>query len=351
MADDVARLARVERLLTAARRLVKSEHPDGRRLRARLLETSNLSRENIELGLTRCLELSPAERELESLLASTPEAPRAHVLLAGNVFVAALRAIAIGLASSSSVHVRPSRRDPALAEALHALAPELFQLTGELRPEPGDHIWAYGSDATLTTVRATLPKGSWFHEHGSGIGAIALLARTWRPEDAKPIALDAALFDGQGCLSPRLVCVAGSDRDARDIAQAIAHELGALERELPLGSGTPAEAAQDRRARDAATYAFEVFDAGSAWISYGSRLALPVGRRNLHVLAADEPRAVLAGWSAALTCLASNDRSLRDELASAFPGARVVPLGAMQRPALDGPVDRRKNPRGELLVA
>ena len=96
-------------------------------------------------------------------------------------------------------------------------------------------------------------------------------------------------------------------------------------------------------------YAFEVFGAGSAWVSYGSAFALPPSGRNLHVLATDGPRAALADWSAALTCIAHNDPKLGAALGSAFPGARVVPLGAMQRPALDGPVDRRKSPAGERL--
>jgi hypothetical protein len=349
VAEDQARLARVERLLGAARRLAQPEHPDGHRLRAHLLETCHLSAAGIELGLSRCLELHPTARELDCLLTSTPESPRAHVLLAGNVFVAALRAIAIGLASSSDVWVRPSRRDPALARALHALAPDLFQLTPELAPAPGDHVWAYGSDSTLAEVRAALPPGSWFHEHGSGIGAVALRARAWRPADAREIALDAALFDGQGCLSPRVVCVAGSAGEARDIARAIASELGALERELPLGARTPAEAAAARRARDAATYAFEVFDAGSAWVSYGSTLTLPPSGRNLHVLASEDPGSTLAAWSSALTCVACNEDALGAALASAFAGARVVGLGAMQRPPLDGPVDRRKSPLGERV--
>lgn len=349
MAENGSRLERVERLLAAARRVASADHADGRHLRERLLETCQLSPAGIELGLTRCLELRPTPHELESLLASTPEAARAHVLLSGNVFVAALRALAIGVASSPRVSVRASRRDPALAEALHRQAPNLFELTPALSPESGDHVWAYGADATLAEVRAKLPKGAWFHEHGTGFGAIALQARAWRESDARDIALDAALFDGQGCLSPRVVCVAGSAEEARDIARTIARELHDLERELPFGARSAAELAQTVRARDAATYAFETFDAGGAWVSAGSTFTLPPSGRNLHVLATASPRAALAGCSEALTCIGCNDAELGAELSAAFPGARIVPLGAMQRPPLDGPVDRRKSARGELL--
>src|SRR5689334_23028850 len=104
MADVATRRARVERLLEAARAL-----PSDTALRQRLLETTGLSSENIELGLQRCLEIHPEPEHLERLLATAPEAPVAHVLLSGNVFVAALRAIALGVASSARVQVRASR--------------------------------------------------------------------------------------------------------------------------------------------------------------------------------------------------------------------------------------------------
>jgi hypothetical protein len=351
MADDAAvRLSRVERLLEAARVVAKPERPEGRRLRARLLETTGLSAASIELGLSRCLELEPRPEHLEDLLACTPPGPRAHVLLSGNVFVAALRAIAIGVAASSSVQVRASRRDPALAEALHALAPELFQLTAALSPAPGEHLWSYGSDETLRALRASLPAGVWWHAHGAGFGAVVVDARAWSPGAARDIALDTALFDQRGCLSPRLVCVLGSLQQARDIAQALARELAALELELPCGSVSVADAAAARRDRDAAAYAFELFDAGSGWVSCSAELALPPSGRNLHVVPSSDVCASLAPFAQHLTCVASSNHELfYGALRLAFPGARLVGLGEMQRPALDGPVDHRKSPSGELL--
>jgi hypothetical protein len=342
-----ARRARVERLLEAARRVSSPERPEGRSLRARLLETTGLSPANIELGLTRCLELEPRREHLEELLTSTPTTPRAHVLLSGNVFVAALRAIAIGVAASPSVQVRASRRDPALAEALHTLAPELFELTAQLQPEPGEHLWAYGSDATLADVRASLPPGVWFHAHGSGFGAVVVDARAWRPSAARAIALDTALFDQRGCLSPRVVCVLGSLEQARAIAEALARELGALELELPPGPLSAADAAESRRHRDAAAYAYELFDAGRAWVSCSSSLSIPPSARTLHVAPTSDASQSLAPFAAHLTCIAA-EAEQRAALRTAFPGARLAPLGEMQCPVLDGPVDRRQPPAGEL---
>ena len=349
MAETAERRARVERLLEAARMLADGQSSAGRALRARLLETTGLASASIERGLTHALETRASDAELQALLGSTPEAPRAHVLLSSNVFVAALRAIAIGVACSAKLQVRASRRDPALAEALHTLTPNLFELTSALSPQPGEHFWAYGTDATLSELRASLPRGVWLHGHGAGFAGIVVDAGTWSATDARAIALDTALFDQQGCLSPRVVCVLGSAAQARSIAGAIANALHALERELPPGAKTAAEEAEMRSNRDAAAYAFELFDAGSGWVSCSTELVVPPSQRNLHVVDTKDPVALLAPFAAQLTGIASNLAALQDQLRSAFAGTRLVALGELQCPPLDGPVDRRQGTLGELL--
>ncbi|HEX2877232.1 MAG TPA: acyl-CoA reductase [Polyangiaceae bacterium] len=349
MADTAERRARLERLLEAARELANPEKSPGQALRARLLETTGLSGPGIERGITHSLEAAPSEAELQALLASTPHAPRAHVLLSSNVFVGALRAIAIGVASSAQVCVRASRRDPALAEALHALVPELFQLVSALTPGAGEHLWSYGSDTTLADLRASLPPGVWFHPHGSGFGAVIVDAASWTPEGARPIALDTALFDQQGCLSPRVVVLVGSAEQARIVAQALATALQELEIELPPGTKSQAELAEARRDRDTAAYAFELFEAGSGWVSCASELVVPPSFRSLHVVDARDAVATLRPFQAHLTCVSANTQALRDQLQQAFSGSRVMALGEMQRPPLDGPVDRRHGTQGELV--
>ena len=350
MAEAAERRARVERLLEAAQTLADGASSAGRALRARLLETTGLAGANIERGLEHALETRASDAELQALLGSTPQAPRAHVLLSSNVFVAALRAIAIGVACSANLQVRASRRDPALAEALHTLTPNLFELTSALSPEPGERCWAYGTDATLAKLRESLPRGVWLHGHGAGFAGIVVDAGAWSATDARAIALDTALFDQQGCLSPRVVCVLGSADQARIIASTIANELQALELELPPGAKTPTEAAEMRRNRDAAAYAFELFDAGSGWVSCSSELVVPPSQRNLHVVDTQAPVAALAPFAAQLTGIASNLLALRDQLRPAFAGTRLVALGELQCPPLDGPVDRRHGTLGELLT-
>lgn len=349
MADAAERRARLERLLEAARRLANPEESAGQALRARLLQTTGLSGAGIERGIAHSLETAPSEAELQALLASTPEAPRAHVLLSSNVFVGALRAIAIGVAASDKVSVRASRRDPALAEALHALVPELFELAAALTPAAGEHLWSYGSDTTLAELRAALPPGVWFHPHGAGFGALVVDATSFTADAARSIALDVALFDQRGCLSPRVVVLLGSADQARIVAQAVATALQELELELPRGSQSPAELAEARRDRDAAAYAFELFEAGSGWVSCSSEWVVAPSNRCLHVVDTTDAVALLSPFHAHLTCIGANTAALRDQLGQAFSGARVVALGEMQRPPLDGPVDQRHGTQGELL--
>lgn len=344
MADASARLARVTRLIDAAREL-----QTGASLPPRLLRTSGLSAENIALALSRCLETSPTPEHLRDLLASTPEAPAAHVLLSGNVFVAALRAIAIGVASSARVSVRASRRDPALAQSLHDSAPDLFELVPRLEPRPGDHFWSYGSDATLADVRSSLPRGVWFHAHGAGFGAVIVDPKSFSDADARAIALDTALFDQRGCLSPRVVCVRGERRQATEVAGALAAALTVLETELPPGPQGALELAERRRNRDAAAYAFELRSAGGGWVSTSDEVVIPPEGRNLHVVACADPIGALRPFAAHLTTIAHGSEQLAGALRLTFAGARLVAFGDMQRPALDGPVDRRRGTQGELV--
>jgi hypothetical protein len=352
MADLLVRSARVERLLAAAATLADASSREGQQLRQSLLETTALSRPGIELGLARCLETRASAQQMGALLNSTPVAPAAHVLLSGNVFVAALRAIAIATASSARVFVRTSRRDPSMARALHALVPDAFTLVPELRPSAGDHVWAYGSDDTLAWVRAALPRGVWFHPHGHGIG-VAVIEPSATADLAgavRAVALDTALFDQRGCLSPRVLCVVGTLDQARSVTQALASALITVEHEVPPGPRSPEEMAEARRARDTATYAFETFDAGSGWLSLGAQIVVPPPSRSLHIVGATEPLLMLGSLARSITCIgASVSAALHRELGRCFSGARLVGLGHMQEPELDGPVDRRHSPLGELL--
>lgn len=356
--------ARVARLLAATRRAVA---PGAARdaLVRRLEQTTGLSRPNIQAALDECLELEPSPRELEALLASVQPAPRAHVILPSNVFVAAHRALALALAAAAHVSVKPSRREPAFTEAVHAQAPELFELTAELAVAPGDHVFAYGSDTTLDGLRGALPAGAVLHAHGSGFGVAVVelegASAAARAGAALAIARDTARFDQRGCLSPRFVFVCGSPRAAAEFAEQLAAALVELERELPRGRLEPSERAEARWWVECAACLGPVWELDGGCVSLRdpdaahferesvAAIEVPPPGRHLEVVPIALPELALdslAPWLTGVGCGAA----LASRLAARLPRARVSPLGCMQRPAFDGPADRRPDPRGEVLA-
>lgn len=314
----------------------------------------------MELALELALEVAPSRSELDLLCSAAPSAPRAHVLLSSNVFVAAHRAIALGLAASPRVDVRSSRREPVMARLLCRGMNGAVRLVEELAPSPGDHLWAYGSDATLETFGAELPAGVVLHAYGGGIGVAvveahgdrsAMLARA-----AKGLALDIVLFDQRGCLSPRLALVLGGPDAARELGTRLAAELSALEQRVPRGTLSREETADIVRYRDALEYAGELLPAGKGRISVdadGKHVVVPPVGRNLHilhVLGVDDAIATLSGLAPSIVGLGLDvSPDLEVELRKALPGARVSPLGRMQRPAFDGPADLRRPLAGQIL--
>ena len=346
MSDPGSR-ARIEPLLASARALKDPSTELGKLARKKLLASSGLSPEGVNLALSRCLESDPSEQELDALIRSTPSAQVAHVLLSANVFVAAHRAIAIGLAASETVHVRASRREPEMAELLLSGAPNAFRLVNELLPHSGDRLWAYGSDATLERVAVTLPPGVAFHAHGTGFGVAvveACVAESELTELLPRLAEDIALFDQRGCLSPRLLLVGAGLERARSIARALAAELTRTEQSVPRGQMADSELAEIAAFRDTAGYAGELFPAGFGFVSVAESATWvmpPIGR-NIHVLPSADPVKSLSSLRPMITsCAFAGSPAQRNALRSALPGARVCSFGTMQTPPFDGPVDRR----------
>jgi hypothetical protein len=348
MSDVQTRRARLEPLLESARSLADGASERGKRARERLVASSGLSPQGVDLAISRCLESAPTEAEIETLLRSTPTAQVAHVLLSANVFVAAHRAIAIAIAASETVCVRPSRREPEMAELLLDGARNSFQLVDELSPHAGDRLWAYGSDSTLEELAVTLPPGVAFHAHGSGFG-VCVFDDSVRDVDLQPLlarlAVDVALFDQRGCLSPRVVLVNGQASFARDIAKGLALELDELQARVPRGRLQAPELAEISAYRDTASFTGEILAAGLGFVSLSenaSFLMPPIGR-NVHVLTSTDTRQSLGALRPMITsCGFAGSAQHRSGLRAFLPGARICNVGDMQSPPFDGPVDRRE---------
>ncbi len=293
------------------------------------------------------------QSQLPPLGTDTPRATEREavlVVLAGNVFTAALRAVAWALAHAERVIVRPSRRSARFPRALIGAAPELGIELVELGDDPArdvelvaaalparSAIHAYGGAQTVAAIESIArARGLEAELHGPGLGAIVAHADVMIRE-ADAIARDVAAFDQRGCLSPRMAIAIG---DAEAAADAIHAALARLDVTTPRGLVDPAERSAIARARDAASFAGRALEGPGHLVITGVAEPGPTGRV-LPISSASslaEAIARLSPIADALTVIATDAEA---EITRAFPGRRIAPLGGMQRPPFDGPVDLR----------
>jgi hypothetical protein len=120
-----------------------------------------------------------------------------------------------------------------------------------------DAVIAYGSEATIQSIRARVPGGTRFvaYNHKLSFGVIGreALAPDRQADTAARAAYDAAKYDQQGCLSPHLFYVErGGATSPRAFAAALARAMAAAEEAMPRGRLALDEAAAIREARTAA---------------------------------------------------------------------------------------------------
>jgi hypothetical protein len=299
------------------------------------------------------LETRASRIDFDLLLFRAGTAERVHVLLSANVFVAVVRAVAIAAAAARTVCVRASRRENVMPHLLHrALVEEggwTFHRVDELALASGDEIHAYGRDETIAEVERKAPPGAKIRGHGTGVGLA--FVDPGEPSAAEALSWDVVAFDQRGCLSPRWVFVDGPPDRAGAFAAALAKELEKRAAEVPRGL------LSEEERQGAALYARTLRAVGQVSISAEfvvgfdpapRALVLPPPGRHIHVIpvGADvELEAILRPWSSVVTCVgyagARRHSSLATTLRNLTIGARWCPLGTMQSPPLDGPVDLR----------
>lgn len=349
---DRSSLERVLDLFVVARKLADPTTELGRRVRERLVLESGLSREGVELALAHHLETGASESELASFIRSAKQAPRASVVLSANVCTSALRAIAFGLATAPRVFVKPSRRDPVLAELVTAEFSSLTRVTdteSALAPlEPGDELHVYGHDATVAALaREASSRGLVFRGHGAGFG-VALVARSADLEKAAAaLARDLVPFDGRGCLSPRLALVEGDGARACEFARFVHAELSRWGTRVPRGALTTPEREELVLYRRAQELIGQVAEGEHHLVACDPEPQLlspapphrAVGVAPIHAEVLAE---LLGPWSSFITTLGlAGSTELLEGLALLAPHARRSELGSMQTPPFDGPVDLR----------
>jgi hypothetical protein len=287
------------------------------------------------------------------LIASAGTANRVQVVLSSNVFVGALRALALAAAAAPEVLVRPSRREPVFAQALmasvqdHAVCRSV-RFVSELTPEPGDVIHLYGSNQTIVGICAHLPDDVLVRAHGSGLGVAVIGADADLSLAAAALAADMVPFDQHGCLSPRVALVAAGRGAA--LGRAVGQALEGWNQRVAPGRFEREELGERTRYRDIVAAVGEVVAAGESVIgiaqAWGPPIVPPPGR-NLHIVQCDDAQAAqrwiepIARHVAAIGVAGSAEDETVASVVRRLPKARLSWLGAMQRPPFDGPVDQR----------
>lgn len=217
--------------------------------RARLCrEHPRYSAQVIETGLCEGLEAWTGERisrmqTNESAGLCAPPGVTA-VWLAGSIPSAAFAALALPLVAGSAVYAKTASADPVsarlFAESLRAVDEDVAAAIAlgddDEALAQADAVVAYGRDETVAQLRARVPVHVPFVAHGHKLSAGVIGRDAPLEAVAEAAALEIALYDGRGCLSPAyLFCHDDPAGRALAFAEGVARELERLARELPRG--------------------------------------------------------------------------------------------------------------------
>lgn len=296
--------------------------------------------------------------------------PSTAVLLAGAIPSASLVSLVAPLALGSPVLARAAVRDPwtapLLADVLADVDPGLRAAFAVARFDAreddaldaflgADCVVATGSDETVARVAARVapPRRLVAYGHRASFAALGPGSVRGEALDAacRNLALDVALWDQLGCLSPVSLLVAGDAAAARAAAEALAAALAALEPDLPRGEVDPAAAAAtaheraDAELRAAAKGEVALFAGAAATVvaEADARLARPAP---LHRFVRVHPVGDSAGVCSALAPFGPQLAAVGvagfgaagpalGRALAALGASRICPVGRMQAPPLD----------------
>jgi hypothetical protein len=255
------------------------------RLEAELPRATGFSPAAVREGLARALAewsggalRALVARELGGAAALEPGAPHAAVgfdstavLLAGSIPMPTLLAMVSPLVLLSPALAKPASRDPVtprvVAAAIAAADPVLGECIAlaEIASSDAaaidallaaDCVAATGSDATIARIAARVAPPRRLVAAGHRLSLAAVGPAATRGEAlaaaAEGLALDVALWDQQGCLSPIAVLVASDGPAADRVAAALAAALEQAEKRWPRGRIDARSAAAFAHERDTA---------------------------------------------------------------------------------------------------
>jgi acyl-CoA reductase-like NAD-dependent aldehyde dehydrogenase len=291
------------------------------------------------------------------------------IVLAGNLFTAAARAVLVPLLLGIPVTVKASSRETLfprlLQEALRRVDPELGEAIeivvfagGDVERETSliegaERTAVYGSDRTIDAMQQRHPNANLI-AHGHGVSAAYCGPEALREgqveETIEQLALDVCAYDQRGCLSPQIIYAAADSEPALfTFVERLASEgLAALEKELPRGPLPVDVGAAQAQWRGLA----EVEGSLVVGNTYGIAVRPPQpvrwspGYRNVTLAPVrDRAEAVRAmeAFGTSLKCVGADPISSaslgveldRNEALSAY----LCPLGTMQTPPLDALAD------------
>jgi hypothetical protein len=296
------------------------------------------------------------------------EARRTAIVAAGNIPAAAPLDLTWSILAGDPVAIKMSSREPLTgAWFAHDIVETLDEGVCAAFSWPGEEVTS--TDRLLTWAEDTLAYGS-----DEGIGSLSTRVRSlgggrrflgrahrlsiaWIPlagwsidEIARRLAVDVAIWDQEGCLSPHVAFVANAI-DLVELGGALAGALGVLERQLPRGDRSLGERAavrerlsaiEARGARDGVSCVWS--DPGGAWsvgleTSDAPLLPSPLGRTILLRRAPNLREALLvcAPWRGRIQSIGIGDDPGRFaevvDIVASLGVTRLCALGRMQEPA------------------
>lgn len=292
--------------------------------------------------------------------------------LPGNLPGLAAIPVALTLAIKSAALVKAGRGDrvfpPLFAESIAAVDADLaacvlplYWQGGDLGFEDvvlaaADLLVAYGDDRTISGLRARRQGPFIGHGHRVSFAVVAAEIATdpdTAAEAARALALDAAVWDQRGCLSPQLCYVQGDLRVAGEFGERLGLALREMAERLPPGSTSLAERNAVGRLRAEAEWrgyggkGVTLFAAGG--LAEGTVVVEPEAifrpsplGRSLRVLPFRRPAELAGSLAPARSFLEAAGLAAEPDREGAWTELlrecgvhRVCPLGEMQRPGLE----------------
>jgi hypothetical protein len=256
------------------------------------------------------------------------------------------------------VYAKTSAADPVsarlFAESLRSVDPGVGAAVAigadEKALDECDAVVAQGNDETIAALRARVRPARPFVGYGHKLSLAAIGPASDPVSAARQLALDVALWDGRGCLSPAWALVSDSPRGrAAEVAHSLAGALEELDETLPRGELTVAESADllELRARAAVREGtrLELAAGASSWtvVLENSEVRPPAGTLRFISVVPFAELEGLARFAASLaphlSCLGhagfGGGLGRLSSLAVEAGASRLCPLGRMQLPPLD----------------